>query len=227
MCIIVNILYANSVTYVTGVSKMDRRIVKTRKGLRDALKDLLREKSIEQIDIQEITDRANTARVTFYRHYSTKEELLLDMIEQIYEDMADRVSIISVEQVLDFQGAPPSLPLFEFLATDRDFYKKLFAGSVSGIVQQRLRRYIVQQITTRFSQAPQYANLPLFIMSNYIASATIGNLMWWLVDDLPYTPEHISRMTHWISVMGVMNLVGRGHEIKLPPDGMWRIPDLY
>jgi AcrR family transcriptional regulator len=206
---------------------MDRRIVKTRKGLRDALWGLLREKSLEQIDIQEITDRANTARVTFYRHYHTKEELLLDMIEQIYKGMEEQVSVISAEQIFDLRFDPPSLPLFEFIAKDRPFYKKLFTGTVSGIVQQRLRQYIVHQITTRFTQSPRYANLPLFMMSNYIASATIGNLIWWLADDLPYSPKHIAQITHRISVMGVMNLVGRGHEIILPPDADWRIPEIY
>jgi AcrR family transcriptional regulator len=206
---------------------MDRRIQKTRQGLRDALQALLHDKPLDKIDIQEITDRANTARVTFYRHYRTKEELLLDMIEQIYKVMEDQVSIISIEQIFDFRLSPPSLPLFEFLAKDRAFYKKLFTGTVSGLVQQRLRHYIVYQITTRFSQSPRHANLPLFLISNYVASATIGNLMWWLADDLPYTPEHISQITHWISVMGVMNLVGRGDEIILPPDDVWRIPQLY
>lgn len=206
---------------------MDRRIAKTRKALQQALADLLRDKPLEKIDVQEITELANTARVTFYRHYGTKEELLLDMIEQIYKSMEAQVTDISIEQIFDFRLPPPSLMLFQFLAQDRAFYKKLFTGTVSGLVQQRLRQYIVHQITTRFSQSPRHANLPLFLISNYVASATIGNLMWWLADDLPYTPEHISNLTHRISVMGVMNLVGRGHEIILPPDEIWRIPEMY
>lgn len=206
---------------------MDRRVQKTRKGLQDALIALLREKPLEKIEIQEITEYANMARVTFYRHYGTKEELLLDIIERIYQDMEQQVSIISVEQVFDFRLPPPSLPLFEYLARDREFFKKLLTGTVSSIVQQRLRHYIVHQITARFSQSPRHANMPLFMISNYVASAIIGNLMWWLADDLPYSPEYIARITHSISMMGAMTLIGRQDEIILPPDEVWRMPDIY
>jgi AcrR family transcriptional regulator len=81
---------------------MDRRTVKTRQMLQDALFDLLHEKPFEAIDIQEITDRADTARVTFYRHYGTKEELLLDVIETIYQGMQAALQTVSVESLMDF-----------------------------------------------------------------------------------------------------------------------------
>src|SRR5688572_19983657 len=98
---------------------MDRRILRTRRSLQEALIALLREKPLEDIEIQAITERANTARVTFYRHYGTKEELLLDVIESIYQEIQTRLPAGSVEHVLDFRLPPPGQVLFEFLEADR------------------------------------------------------------------------------------------------------------
>jgi AcrR family transcriptional regulator len=202
---------------------MDRRIQKTRQALQAALLDLLLEKPLEKIEIQEITDRANSARVTFYRHYGTKEELLLDTIEQVYAEFESRFAMPSIEQVLDFSQRPPVYALYEMFQEKRVLYKKLLTGTVSALIQQRLRHYIVQQVIQTFSAAPNYANLPLFLIANHIASVVIGNIMWWLADDLPYSIEYMAQVTHWMSMSGALALVGRGGEIHPPSAEDWRI----
>ena len=206
---------------------MDRRIQKTRQGLQAALLALLREKNLEEIEIQEITDLANTARVTFYRHYRTKEELLLDTIEQIYQDFEAGFPERSIEEVLDFRLPPPMYPAFEMLEKDRAFYKKVFTGSIGMLIQQRMRHYAVQQVMQTFGASPRFANLPLFLIANHIASVAIGNLTWWLADDLPYSALYMAQITHWMSLTGAMALVGRTDEIILPPPDVWRVPEMY
>lgn len=202
---------------------MDRRTVKTRQMLQDALLALLHEKAFETIEIQEITDRADTARVTFYRHYSTKEELLLDVIETVYQEIHTAVQACTVEQLMDLRETPPSQILFDFLEQDRALYKKLFTGSIGAFIQQRLRYYVVQQVVLTFSTAPQYANLPIGLIANHIASCLVGNVMWWLSEDVPYSAAHIARITHWLSMMGVMTFIGRADELTMPPPDAWRM----
>lgn len=62
---------------------MDKRIVKTKKLLKQTIITLLNEKPFEQISIKELCDRAETSRITFYTHYSDKYEL----VEEIFQDM--------------------------------------------------------------------------------------------------------------------------------------------
>jgi AcrR family transcriptional regulator len=204
---------------------MDRRILRTRQSLQEALMMLLRQKPLEEIEIQEITEQANTARVTFYRHYGTREELLLDAIESIYQEIQTRLPVVSVEHVLDFRQPPPGQILFEFLEADRALYKKLFTGSVCALIQQRLRHYIVQQVTLTFSTSPHYADLPVGLVANHIASTMIGNMMWWLAEDVPYSAAYMARLTHWTALAGVMTVIGRGAELTLPPPEIWRLPE--
>ncbi len=203
---------------------MDRRTVKTRQMLQDALLALLHEQAFEDIEIQAITDRADTARVTFYRHYGTKEELLADVIETIYQDMERVMKAVSVERLMDFRQPPPNLILFDFLERDRALYKKLFTGSISAFIQQRLRYYVVQQVMMTFSAAPKYADLPIGLIANHCASCLIGNIMWWLSEDVPYSGAYMACITHWTSMIGVMTLIGRGDELTMPPPDAWRVP---
>jgi AcrR family transcriptional regulator len=194
---------------------MDRRIVKTRKMLQDALLALLRERPFEKIDIQAITDRANTARVTFYRHYGTKEELLVDMLADIYEELLSELTTITVEGLLDFQQIPPIQVLFDFLQRDPTLYKNLLTGSVGALIQQRVRHYLVLQVVFTFSNTPQYADQPIVLLANSIASQAIGNMMWWLEDDLPYSPAYMARLTHIAAFSGAVAIMERQAELKM------------
>src|SRR5512140_2306583 len=56
--------------------KKDRRTRKTRQVLRDTLLMLLKEKRYDDISVQDIIERADVARSTFYVHYVDKDDLL-------------------------------------------------------------------------------------------------------------------------------------------------------
>ena len=61
----------------------DKRILKTKKNLKNTLLELLNEKAFEQITVKEICERSVTSRITFYTHFADKYELL-DSIFQEY-----------------------------------------------------------------------------------------------------------------------------------------------
>lgn len=67
-------------SYSNVPSREDRRTQKTKKSLADAIKELILEKEYDEITIQEIIDRANVGRSTFYTHYESKEQLLVGNI---------------------------------------------------------------------------------------------------------------------------------------------------
>jgi AcrR family transcriptional regulator len=64
---------------VPAVAKRrDRRVERTQQLLREALLSLIREKGFEGLTVQEIIDRANVGRATFYAHFENKDDLLLN-----------------------------------------------------------------------------------------------------------------------------------------------------
>lgn len=64
---------------------MDKRVLKTKKSLKDALFALLQEKDFETIKTTEICERALVSRNTFYNYYADKYALLEDCFSE-YED---------------------------------------------------------------------------------------------------------------------------------------------
>jgi AcrR family transcriptional regulator len=87
----------------------DRRIGKTRRMLQDALFSLMQDKQYNKITIQEIIDRADVGRSTFYSHYETKDDLLLGCIEHLLESLNQYI-----DNYLDMEEERPRLlPLVE------------------------------------------------------------------------------------------------------------------
>lgn len=57
-------------------TKTDRRILRTKKAINEAFLELLTEKDFDRITINDISERANVNRGTFYLHYMDKYDLL-------------------------------------------------------------------------------------------------------------------------------------------------------
>jgi len=201
---------------------MDRRIQRTKDSLQQALLGLIQQKPYEEIQIQEITEAANTARITFYRHYGTKDDLLVDCLEHIYHELKGVLPKQDSAFMFDLRQTPPNLKLFEFVGENANLLRILMTGPKSWLIQERFRHYIVEHLTQVFAHIPQFADLPIVLMVNHMASCVIGNATWWLMEGCPYSPEYIARLTHTMAVTGVMALVGRLDELTLPPSTMWQ-----
>ncbi|MDN5611768.1 MAG: TetR/AcrR family transcriptional regulator, partial [Staphylococcus equorum] len=69
----------------------DRRVRKTKSAIKNAFIQLLEEKELEKITIQNITQLADVNRGTFYLHYEDKYILLSDMEDEFISRLADRI----------------------------------------------------------------------------------------------------------------------------------------
>jgi len=74
-------------------SVQDPRIRRTRQLLRDGLRQLLREKTLDEILVQDITDVATVNRATFYAHYTDKFDLFNALIASDFRDFLKKQSV--------------------------------------------------------------------------------------------------------------------------------------
>src|SRR3569833_3369515 len=72
------------------VQHEDRRVQRTKRLLREALFALIREKGFEKLSVQDIIDRANVGRATFYAHFENKQDLLLSGFDELRKALRDR-----------------------------------------------------------------------------------------------------------------------------------------
>lgn len=198
-----------------SVEERDPRVTRTRAALRAALIALVARKPYDEIQIQEIAEEAGTARVTFYRHYATRDDLLLDCIDAIYAEII--VAVPPFEGTsLDLRRTPPTLPLFQYFDAHASLLKIVFSGPKAALIQNRIRAYIVERVVSTFSRAPLFKDVPIVLIAQHIASATIGNLIWWLLADRPYPAVYMARLSHSMSVSGALATIGRLDLVILP-----------
>lgn len=164
----------------------DRRVTRTRKLLRDALIQLILEQGYDAIRVQDITDKANLGRATFYIHYKDKEDLLLDAIEDLRQEL-----YLRVQSEPDSSPLPGFRALFAHAAENRAFYQAIF-HRVRG--QQQIRRVMVDAIQSGLAALGSESEIPGAFISHFLAGAALQLLDWWLSSDMPYSIDEMESM---------------------------------
>src|SRR5258708_13229784 len=106
--------------------KTDRRSTRTQRLLGEAFVALLLEKRYDAITVQDILDRADVGRSTFYEHYWDKEDLLTSQAEWLIESLGSQFEASPIPHSPDASVWLPSLALFEHIYDHYPLYQPLF-----------------------------------------------------------------------------------------------------
>ena len=197
--------------------KMDRRVQRTRKLLRDALMSLIMEDGYDAVSIQDITEKANLGRATFYLHFKDKDELLLDVMEQFIDDFMEQVPQISEAQ-WRLDDTKALVRLFDFASEHYDLYRILIIGSGGITAANQLRRSVAENIA-RFIQREidelgAKPIVPTDFIANHFAGSLLATIYWWLDSDLSYTPEEMAEMFQKVNMLDRKALMGVTPEME-------------
>ena len=205
-------------------NRKDRRIQRTRQALRKALMELIREKGYDTISVEEITQRANLGRATFYLHYKDKEDLLVDEFSELANERARALSEIpfsdwlpdpeNPERAFENKPTEPFLMVFQHVANHADIYRILLQNEKSDRIFERIRKIVAQSIT-EFLQTkvendpiPILFEVPIELLSAYFSGALLSSVDWWLEQGETYSPEEMTRMFQWLFFPGARKIMG-------------------
>ena len=79
--------------------KADRRIQKTKKGIRQAMLTLMQKKDISSIRIKELAEEADINRKTFYDHYSRIEDVLSEMDDDLLSMVDAEINMVILAKI--------------------------------------------------------------------------------------------------------------------------------
>lgn len=188
--------------------KTDRRIRRTRQALRDALLALVAERGYDNINIQDITDRANIARTTFYLHFDDKDDLLFSSMAELYSDLFNRAAHHAAKPLEELMGSAED---FEHVAEYADFYKVMLSENGSMRFTVRVQQFLAQMMKTHVLQPllppGQTPRIPLDVVAAFMAGAQIGVLTWWVNQNMPYDPATMGRMADEICLKGLTQIL--------------------
>ena len=168
--------------------------------------ELLSEKQYDAITVQDILDRANIGRSTFYAHYYDKEDVLASITEQ----MLDLFS----QNMQQTEAGPELLPGLELFRHAKQMHKQLHillkgqSGEVLfKTVQTLLSKKIEQNLVSALSEK-RSSSVPLEVVSQYLAGAFLNLLKWWLEAEMPYSPERMDEVFKQLALPGVWAIIG-------------------
>jgi len=194
-------------------AKTDRRIQRTRQSLRNALLELIKEKGYDAVSTEEITERANVGRATFYLHYKDKEDLLLDEFREMANEKVQVLSEIPFSAWLQSRDDPPLLIVFEHIYDNSELYYILVKSERSGRIIERIRKISTEAII-QFVEAkaetdpiPFHFKVPIEFFAAFFSGALLSTVDWWLEEGLHHTPREITHLFQDLFIQGATNAV--------------------
>jgi AcrR family transcriptional regulator len=175
---------------MTQDKPLDRRIQRTRKLLLDSLIALILEKSYDEVTVQEIIDRANVGRSTFYAHFESKEQLLFSGHDALTQSITPQKRPNTEGGQIDIFAE-----LFQHAADNHHLAKAMLGKGggdlMIGRVSDMLISYFKQKAENKILD-----NRKIHLFAASFASAIIGLLSNWLEENMPFSVEYMTNKSN-------------------------------
>jgi AcrR family transcriptional regulator len=175
----------------------DARVVQTREALREALLELLDQKPLEEITIREIAVTAGIGYTTFFRHHTSKEDLLNDIAADEIQKLFD-LTLTAFDPADNHAGA---LALCNYVADNRALWSRLLAGGAAAKLRDEFLRR-TRELAAVIGSKHDW--LPPEMGSIFGAGSTIDLLTWWLQQENPIPVEQLATIHERLVVRPLM-----------------------
>jgi AcrR family transcriptional regulator len=175
--------------------KPDQRIRRTHERLGLALLTLITERPIDEVTVQDVLDRAQVGRSTFYLHFRDKEDLLLSQLEMFLETMSTALSIRSEKS----NRIVPVAEMFGHIGTQNKLYRALAESGRLHDFFELAQGYFARGITRRLTESGRFQKLPqreLKALASALAGSVLSLLRWWIDSGGKESPAAMDEMFH-------------------------------
>jgi AcrR family transcriptional regulator len=182
--------------------KIDERVRRTHERLGSALVALIQEKSIDDVTVQEVLDRASVGRSTFYLHFRDKDDLLLSQLEKFLEMMSTTLSVRKEKS----QRVVPVAEMFEHIGSQNKMYRALADCGRLNDFFDLAQGYFARGIERRLVESERLPKLPqreLAARASALAGSLLSLLRWWLDRGAKETPRAMDELFHRIAWSGL------------------------
>lgn len=157
---------------------------KTRRALTGALIELVLAKRYDRITIQDLLDRADVGRSTFYAHYRGKDDLLFRSFEEMLRMLDGFIGP-------DDGRLAPVAELFHHVGAHRGFHRALVRAKVADRLFQAGVEHLSSTIGERLGASPESS-----LRARAMAGAAFALLRSWIEEESSYTPREMDEAFH-------------------------------
>lgn len=174
---------------------MDRRQRKTRAAVFAAFSGLLDEKSYGSITVREIIERADVGRTTFYAHFSTKDDLLRELCEELFGHVINSAVGRSGTVGTYSDATPPESALCHLLqhlrknennvlnllsCESNNLFLRYFKDSLTALMEAEMADGCAERL-----------DVPHGYLVNHLTGSFVETVLWWARRGLVETPEEL------------------------------------
>jgi AcrR family transcriptional regulator len=191
----------------------DRRVNKTRKALKDALTDLILEKGYESITVQDVIDRADVGRSTFYAHFIDKDDLLMAIFADLQVPGPDTAA---------WKGDDPAfswtLDLFRHFGSGKRLFSAVTSSQSGALARRETKRWLEELARAelnRLRMARTVQRMTLETVVSFLVGTFLGFMDWWMhPENEQLTAEQVDQAFRALVLPGVSRVLRL--EIEVP-----------
>ena len=168
-----------------------------------AFADLVLENDYAQLTVQQIIDRADVGRSTFYAHFRDKQAVLLSCFDEV------EIGLTTARGRAESSSrATPAAVVMNHAWQHQRVYRAVCASSASGLVQRHLRKLLLPDLEGFLPAHSDSADGgELAIAREFYVSALIGLLIWWVSTGFRVGPDELAGEFQRFAARGIPGLV--------------------
>ena len=187
-------------------NRRERRKQKTRADLKQATIELLIEQGFDQLTIQQITDRADLARATFYLHFGDVEEAVWAVLADIFTELNRVIWEIDEDGPVNTPTDQKRLRyrkwirLFEFVKQERELLAAVLGQHGHLKLVQRTTQFMAHSLQSDLTsgRAARTTELPIEFEAQFYTGGVMQIIGWWLSTGFETTPVELADMVYHI-----------------------------
>ena len=175
--------------------RRDVRVKRTHERLGMAMMELVRQKPMDDITVQEVLDRAGVGRSTFYDHFRDKDDLLFSQFDMFLEMFS---TMLSVRKDASMRIVPIT-EMFEHIGQQKKFYRSMADSGRLNDFYDLAQDYFTRGIERRLREFKGPAKLPareLRTRSVALAGSLLTLLRWWMDRGSKEPPKEMDETFH-------------------------------
>ena len=189
-----------------GSGRDDRRVRRTKQLLRSALLELLREKSVDQITVTELTEKADVNRGTFYGHYKDIYDMVKQMENEMFQEFSDLLHAYPADALR--HGLRPILQdVFAFLQRYGDVAAALLERDRDTRFLEKLKGMVAERVSLEWGRLYQFSTPKeqAFCLS-FLVGGAVGLIQSWLEGGRKESPKELAALSEAMILRGIEGL---------------------
>lgn len=186
---------------MASATSTDRRIARSKRALRSALIELIEERGLDDVSVNDLCARADLNRGTFYNHFHDKDDLVTTLedevisdLERIQEQMKDLTVMDLVRYRMRKQPLAFLVDLFDYLREQGDFLHAITGPGGDIRFAPRLRDSVCANLIQTILHERYRANPTPFVQYYvaFYATAYLGVIEHWIETGMQESSEDMA-----------------------------------